>query len=182
MQVWSLRLARVFQCLAQGQKRINVARELLVDDEEYSLHRVYKALDSESAGYVSVQSLLSFLSHFGYLITHEDAMRLIHRLEVSSAVHLSYEAIAANFGKNVSWCVKTSLGSQYTSFSSSATSSLQSTGQSWKHLLALVLKTIVVCGSLNSFLLLLFFLFTFYFYSFICWVFCCHVDRLQVTF
>ncbi len=59
------RLARTLQQQAQGERAIEVARELLTDEPTYSAFDAFKILDPHSKGFITADDLKEFLRRFG---------------------------------------------------------------------------------------------------------------------
>jgi Ca2+-binding EF-hand superfamily protein len=79
MDLGLFRLARTLQHQAQGACQIAAARKLLQDDSSYDAIELFRRVDRDQSGILSVANVKEFLRKHGTLITNDDATLLIRR-------------------------------------------------------------------------------------------------------
>eukprot|EP00164_Ancoracysta_twista_P004211 GFYU01005666.1.p1 GENE.GFYU01005666.1~~GFYU01005666.1.p1 ORF type:complete len:566 (+),score=194.93 GFYU01005666.1:81-1778(+) len=90
MSALQFQLAKTFQSQVEGERKIDIARNLLLEAPDFDLYQAFAALDNTGTGYITSVEFREFLSKHGYYTTDDDLAALMRRYDENGDGRISY--------------------------------------------------------------------------------------------
>lgn len=84
------RVAKIFTALGEGERSIEISRQVLSENNDFNAYQLFKVLDSEGKSRVDSCNLIEFLKRRSIYPTHEDAQFVIQFYDEDGDGALSY--------------------------------------------------------------------------------------------